>query len=64
VTPCKTKKGWYTHWIAVERDITDQKIRELENALLAQISVDFKVEITLQQMSYVNQLVKLEILTL
>jgi hypothetical protein len=38
------RKGWYTHWIAVERDITEQKIKELENSLLAQISVDFKIE--------------------
>jgi PAS domain S-box-containing protein len=44
LTPVADEKGWYTHWIAVERDITDQKIRELENALLAQISVDFKIE--------------------
>jgi hypothetical protein len=43
VTPWPNEKAG-THWIAVERDITDQKIRELENALLAQISVDFKVE--------------------
>jgi hypothetical protein len=30
--------------VAVERDITEQKIKELENSLLAQISVDFKIE--------------------
>lgn len=44
VTPVADEKGRYTHWIAIERDITEQKIIELENALLAQISVDFKVE--------------------
>jgi PAS domain-containing protein len=44
LTPVADEKGWYTHWIAVERDITEQKIKELENSLLAQISVDFKIE--------------------
>jgi PAS domain S-box-containing protein len=44
VTPVANEKGWYTHWIAIERDITEQKIKELETALLVQISVDFKVE--------------------
>ncbi|MFT5251550.1 MAG: PAS domain S-box-containing protein [Flavobacteriales bacterium] len=44
LTPVADEKGSYTHWIAVERDITEQKIKELENSLLAQISVDFKIE--------------------
>ncbi len=44
VTPVADEKGWYTHWIAIERDVTEQKIKELENELLAQISVNFNVE--------------------
>jgi PAS domain S-box-containing protein len=44
VTPVANEEGWYTHWIAIERDITEQKIKELETALLSQISVDFKIE--------------------
>jgi hypothetical protein len=42
LTPVADEKAG-THWIAVERDITEQKIKELENSLLAQ-SVDFKIE--------------------
>jgi hypothetical protein len=43
LTPVADEKAGI-HWIAVERDITEQKIKELENSLLAQISVDFKIE--------------------
>ena len=28
VTPVADEKGWYTHWIAIERDITEQKKSE------------------------------------
>ncbi|HEX7367124.1 MAG TPA: PAS domain S-box protein [Pelobium sp.] len=28
VTPVANKKGWYTHWIAIERDVTQQKNNE------------------------------------
>lgn len=41
VTPIADEKGWYTHWIAIERDVTEQKIKELEKELLAQISLNF-----------------------
>ena len=30
VTPVADEKGWYTHWIAIERDVTDKKIKELK----------------------------------
>jgi len=30
VTPLANKKGWFTHWIAVERDITEQKENDLK----------------------------------
>lgn len=26
LTPVANEKGWFTHWIAIERDVTDQKI--------------------------------------
>lgn len=29
--PIADSNGWFTHWIAVERDITERKIAELEN---------------------------------
>ncbi len=30
VTPVANEKGWYTHWIAIERDVTAQKKQEKE----------------------------------
>ena len=30
LTPVANEKGWYTHWIAVERDITDRKLAEIQ----------------------------------
>lgn len=44
VTPVADEKGWYTHWIAIERDVTEQKNKELENELIGQISIDFNSE--------------------
>ncbi|MBA2611156.1 MAG: PAS domain S-box protein [Bacteroidetes bacterium] len=44
LTPVADEKGWYTHWIAIERDVTEQKIKELENELLARISINFNSE--------------------
>lgn len=38
ITPIANEKGWYTHWIAVERDVTEAKKLELEKKLLAEIS--------------------------
>ncbi|TFF37544.1 PAS domain-containing protein [Mucilaginibacter psychrotolerans] len=28
VTPVANEKGWFTHWIAIERDVTEQKLAE------------------------------------
>ncbi len=44
VIPVANEKGAYTHWIAIERDVTEKKTKELKNKLLSQISLDFKVE--------------------
>ncbi|MBC5842115.1 PAS domain S-box protein [Flavobacterium sp. F-380] len=44
VTPVADNNGWYTHWIAIERDVTLQKNKELEKELLAQISTDFNTK--------------------
>ena len=44
VKPVAVDKGFYTHWIAIERDVTEQKIKELEKELIAQISTDFNGE--------------------
>lgn len=33
IVPIADENGWYTHWVAVERDITDRKRAEEENLL-------------------------------
>ncbi|MBC8769375.1 PAS domain S-box protein [Arenibacter sp. BSSL-BM3] len=38
VTPVANGEGWYTHWIAIERDVTEQKIKEFETELVNKIS--------------------------
>jgi len=37
VTPVANEKGWYTHWIAIERDVTEQKNKERETDLVNSI---------------------------
>ncbi|ASO07419.1 PAS domain S-box protein [Arenibacter algicola] len=44
VMPVADEKGWYTHWIAIERDVTEQKNKELENELIAQIRASFNIQ--------------------
>jgi PAS domain S-box-containing protein len=44
ITPVADDTGWYTHWVAIERDVTEQKIEEFENELLSQISEDFNIK--------------------
>ena len=34
VSPVANEKGWYTHWIAIERDVTKSKIAEIERATI------------------------------
>lgn len=44
VSPVANEKGWFTHWIAVERDVTEKKNQDLEQKLLAEISRIFNDE--------------------
>jgi PAS domain S-box-containing protein len=44
ITPVANEKGWYTHWISIERDVTKQKIKELGKELLAKVSISFNSE--------------------
>tara|TARA_R100001369_G_scaffold81955_2_gene113369 strand:- start:19912 stop:24861 length:4950 start_codon:yes stop_codon:yes gene_type:complete len=44
VMPVADETGWYTHWIAIERDVTEQKNKDLENELISQISANFNIE--------------------
>ncbi|WP_127846761.1 PAS domain S-box protein [Psychroflexus aestuariivivens] len=39
LTPVANNKGEYTHFIAIERDVTEQKNKELEKELIAEISL-------------------------
>ena len=41
ITPVSDHRGWYTHWIAIERDITSRKNLELQKMLLERISQSF-----------------------
>ncbi len=38
VSPVADEKGWFTHWIAIERDVTQRKNDEQQKILLAEIS--------------------------
>ena len=44
VSPVADEKGMYTHWIAIQRDVTEQKQKELEKELLGKISLNFSSE--------------------
>src|SRR5690606_24625815 len=44
IYPVADEKGWYTHWIAIERDVTEHKQKEVEKELLRKISLDFSFE--------------------
>lgn len=37
VVPVADESGWYTHWIAIERDVTEQKNQEAERKLFAKM---------------------------
>lgn len=56
VTPVADEKGWFTHWIAVERNVTEAKKEELEKILLSDISNLFLQEAALE--SILTQTIK------
>jgi PAS domain S-box-containing protein len=52
IKPIADEIGWYTHWIAVERDITQQKNNDLEREqIISELSQNNK---DLKQFSYVT----------
>lgn len=57
VTPVADEKGWYTHWIAIERDVTVQMNEKIQNNLLSDISKVFNEGIDLK--TSLNQLCSL-----
>lgn len=52
VSPVANENGWYTHWIAIERDVTEQKQKEIEKELLGKISLNFSIENDLPASAY------------
>ena len=49
VSPVADEKGWFTHWMAIERDVTLRKNEELQNELIADISTVFNEPIQLYE---------------
>lgn len=43
ISPVANETGWYTHWVAIERDVTAQKNKELEQELIGEVSRSFNV---------------------
>ena len=41
LSPVADEQGWFTHWIAIERDVTKVKNEQIRNELLSQISSAF-----------------------
>ncbi|WP_114749336.1 PAS domain S-box protein [Pleomorphovibrio marinus] len=44
LSPVANEKGCFTHFIAIERDITELKQKEFEKELLSKINLDFNIE--------------------
>lgn len=38
ISPIANERGWFTHWIAIERDVTENKIADLEKTLSTEIN--------------------------
>ncbi|GAA4281314.1 PAS domain-containing protein [Gaetbulibacter aestuarii] len=51
VTPVANENGWYTHWIAIERDVTEQMNTINSRILINTISEIFTIEDTLEKSS-------------
>jgi PAS domain S-box-containing protein len=49
ISPVADATGWFTHWIAIERDVTIRKNEELQNELIATISKVFHESIPLHE---------------
>lgn len=49
ITPVADENGWFTHWISIERDVTEQKNQEIQKVLLADISQLFNATLSLTE---------------
>lgn len=52
VFPVADDKGWVSHWVAIERNITPQKIDQIQNVLFTEISKVFNEEHNLKNALY------------
>lgn len=50
LSPVADQNGWFTHWISIERDVTQRKNEELQKALLAEISQLFNERMNLNSL--------------
>lgn len=41
ISPVANESGWFTHWIAIERDMTAAKNRELQKSLMPELGLIF-----------------------
>lgn len=48
LNPVADETGWFTHWVSIERDVSEQKNQELQKKLLVDISKYFNEEESLQ----------------
>lgn len=49
VSPVADANGWYTHWIAIERDVTERKTEELQKEFLNEVSSLFNGSLDLKE---------------
>ncbi|MBC7409758.1 MAG: PAS domain S-box protein, partial [Arcicella sp.] len=42
LTPVANEKGWYTHWISIEKDVTERKLAELKLFAISKELMDYK----------------------
>ena len=49
ISPVANEKGWYTHWISIERDVTERKNNELQKELLRKIRIIFNEPISIKE---------------
>lgn len=52
ITPIANEKGWFTHWIAIEKDVTKEKEAEQEKLKLLEELIQNNLE--LKQFSYIT----------
>jgi PAS domain S-box-containing protein len=60
IIPVKDEKGWFTHWISIQRDITDRKQAEKE-LKLANIKLESRVSLRTVELSLANAQLQLEL---